>query len=388
MIQIMLTRAKKLGSLCLLRAAFCVAFFCNVDTEIAAAQGVFSDLYENWQVVCVNQSTTGCVATQTVKTPRPNRIPDLLLSITIYRSADSDNLQMSVTTPTNVSLKSGVRFKIDGSDVANLTYLRCYGHPGGCVAHTELNLDAIQKLYYGREATFILSTDSGLVYNVRMNLEGFNLALPFLRNSGILHAEEGKGPATANLIPQATRSDSFFDDLASIFFYGFVSAEPPRRQPAALIRHKTRYNAQYYNWWVKCDAQGLAEMWCRLGQYTTPIQGEAATRPDMEVRVEKEKDGRNFKVTVETPIAVLLPSGLILSIDAQPHGRQEFRTCFADICVAEFILDEALIKQMDAGKKIRFDFIDRHNKPASAEITLDGFGAGLAKLKSIPSPDK
>ena len=145
-------------------------------------------------------------------------------------------------------------------------------------------------------------------------------------------------------------------------------------QAAAQGEVKSVHN----DWQVRCDtppdAQGEQ---CALVQSVT-----AEDRADVEltVIVVKTTDHKSNLMRVVAPIGVLLPSGLGLKIDQADVGRAGFVRCLPNGCVAEVVVDDALLKQLRSGVTATFIIFQTPEEGIGFPLSLKGFGEGFDKL--------
>ena len=145
-------------------------------------------------------------------------------------------------------------------------------------------------------------------------------------------------------------------------------------QAAAQGEVKSVHN----DWQVRCDtppdAQGEQ---CALVQSVT-----AEDRADVEltVIVVKTTDHKSNLMRVVAPIGVLLPSGLGLKIDQADVGRAGFVRCLPNNCVAEVVVDDALLKQLRSGVTATFIIFQTPEEGIGFPLSLKGFGEGFDKL--------
>lgn len=84
------------------------------------------------------------------------------------------------------------------------------------------------------------------------------------------------------------------------------------------------------------------------------------------------------------PVGMLLRPGLQLQIDDKQAVNAQYSICFPNACYAELPLDDdAMIKQMKAGGKLRLTVLNQQAKAIPFEMSLLGFtatydGAGMA----------
>jgi invasion protein IalB len=83
---------------------------------------------------------------------------------------------------------------------------------------------------------------------------------------------------------------------------------------------------------------------------------------------------------VLAPLGVLLPSGLGLKIDNADMGRAGFVRCLPNGCVAEVILEDKLLNQLQTGKQATFIIFQTPEEGIGIPISLNGFGPGYDAL--------
>ena len=91
-------------------------------------------------------------------------------------------------------------------------------------------------------------------------------------------------------------------------------------------------------------------------------------------------DGKSRLLRVVAPLGVLLPSGLGLKIDQTDIGRAGFVRCLNTGCVAEVVLEEALINQLKTGQTATFIVFQTPEEGIGIPVALSGFGQGFDAL--------
>ena len=105
--------------------------------------------------------------------------------------------------------------------------------------------------------------------------------------------------------------------------------------------------AQYGDWQMSCDTPpGASFEQCAIIQNVT---AEDQPNVGLSVIVLKTADRQARLLRVLAPLGVLLPNGLGLNIDGTDMGRVAFVRCLPNGCVAEVVMDDALIKQLSEG---------------------------------------
>jgi invasion protein IalB len=152
-------------------------------------------------------------------------------------------------------------------------------------------------------------------------------------------------------------------------------------------RSLAEVSSRYGDWTLRCgQEEGGAP--CVLGQSIT-----AEDRPDMALmvlilRARGVADGKGDQnknerlLRVRAPLDVLLPAGLGLKIDERDVGRVGFVRCQSDGCLAEAILDDALIDQLKKGKSATFIVFQDSREGIGIPVPLMGFQEGFDVLMS------
>jgi invasion protein IalB len=132
------------------------------------------------------------------------------------------------------------------------------------------------------------------------------------------------------------------------------------------------------DWQIRCDTPpGAQTEQCALIQSVT-----AEDRPNigLTVIVLKTADRKTRLMRVIAPPGVLLPSGLGLKIDNAEVGRAGFVRCVPNGCVAEVIMDDALIGKLRSGQTATYIIFQTPEEGIGFPMSLKGFGEGFDKL--------
>jgi len=132
------------------------------------------------------------------------------------------------------------------------------------------------------------------------------------------------------------------------------------------------------DWQIRCDTPpGAHSEQCALMQSVT-----AADRPNvgLTVIVLKTSDQKSRLMRVVAPLGVLLPSGLGLKIDGADVGRAGFVRCLPNGCVAEVVMDDALLNKLRNGKTSTFIIFQTPEDGIGFPMSLKGFGEGFDQL--------
>lgn len=136
--------------------------------------------------------------------------------------------------------------------------------------------------------------------------------------------------------------------------------------------------ATHGDWQMRCEVPpGAKTEQCALVQNVA-----AEDRPNLTllVIVLKTADQKSRLLRVVAPLGVLLPSGLGLKIDDKDIGRAGFVRCLTTGCVAEVVMDDALLTQLKAGKSATFIVFQTPEEGVGIPVSLTGFGPGVESL--------
>ena len=158
--------------------------------------------------------------------------------------------------------------------------------------------------------------------------------------------------------------------LALLLTLSIVPAGQAIAQGAVKSVHK--------DWQIRCDTPpGAKSEQCALIQSVT---AEDRANVGLTVIVLKTADAKSRLMRVVAPLGVLLPSGLGLKIDNADIGRAGFVRCLPNGCIAEVVMDDALIKKLTTGKSATFIIFQTPEEGIGFPMSLAGFGEGYAKL--------
>jgi invasion protein IalB len=134
----------------------------------------------------------------------------------------------------------------------------------------------------------------------------------------------------------------------------------------------------YKDWQIRCDTPpGAKSEQCALIQSVT---AEDRANVGLTVIVLKTADLKSRLMRVVAPLGVLLPSGLGLKIDNADIGRAGFVRCLPNGCIAEVVMDDALIAKLRTGKTATFIIFQTPEEGIGFPLSLAGFGEGYDKL--------
>lgn len=132
------------------------------------------------------------------------------------------------------------------------------------------------------------------------------------------------------------------------------------------------------DWELRCDTPpGAQNEQCVVMQFVT---AEDRDNVGLTVIALKTADKQARILRVLAPLGVLLPRGLGLRIDETDMGSAGFVRCLPNGCVAEVIMDDALVTQMSQGKVATFVIFQTPEEGIGIPISLKGFKEGFEAL--------
>jgi invasion protein IalB len=136
--------------------------------------------------------------------------------------------------------------------------------------------------------------------------------------------------------------------------------------------------SRYGDWEIRCETPpGAASEQCALIQ---SVAAEDKANINLVVIVLKTSDGKSRLLRVIAPLNVLLVKGLGLTIDKTRIGDTGFLRCLPSGCVAEVVMDDALLDQLKNGTTATFVIYLTPEEGFGLPLSLAGFKDGFAKL--------
>ena len=135
---------------------------------------------------------------------------------------------------------------------------------------------------------------------------------------------------------------------------------------------------QYGDWQLSCDTPpGASFEQCAIIQNVT---AEDQPNVGLSVIVLKTADAKARLLRVLAPLGVLLPNGLGLNIDGTDMGRVAFVRCLPNGCIAEVVMDDALIGTLSNGTTAIFIVFKTPEEGIGIPVSLSGFATGYGAL--------
>lgn len=135
----------------------------------------------------------------------------------------------------------------------------------------------------------------------------------------------------------------------------------------------------YGDWQLQCSTPpGAQAEQCSLVQ---KVRAEDRENIGLDVIVFRTADRQAQLLRVLAPLGVLLPFGLGLRIDETNVGTTEYVRCFyPEGCLAEVIIDDTLLAQLQGGTTANFVIVLTPGEPIGIPVSLNGFTEGFAAL--------
>jgi invasion protein IalB len=133
------------------------------------------------------------------------------------------------------------------------------------------------------------------------------------------------------------------------------------------------------DWQIRCETPaGAQNEQCALFQ---SVVSEDQANVGITVLVLKTMDQKSRLMRVMAPLGVLLPAGLGLKVDNQDVGRAGFVRCVPRGCIAEVVMDDALVNKLRTGQTATFFIFQTPEQGIGFPLGLKGFGEGFDKLQ-------
>jgi invasion protein IalB len=162
--------------------------------------------------------------------------------------------------------------------------------------------------------------------------------------------------------------------IAACVFLGLASAQAYAQSEVGSGQVK----AVYGNWKLKCaQLAGAKQEKCALVQDLA-----LADRPNMflTILVMRAFDSDKKILRIVAPLGVVLPAGLGLRVDGTDIGNVKFLKCWKFGCLAEVIVDDALVSKFSSGQTASFIVFPTPDSGIGFPAPLAGFAEGMKGL--------
>jgi len=153
---------------------------------------------------------------------------------------------------------------------------------------------------------------------------------------------------------------------------GTLGAVAPPAEAQGMVRDT------FGDWQQRCETPaGAQQEQCAIVQNVA-----AEDRPNVTllVIVLSTADTEQKLLRVVAPLGVLLPAGLGLRVDGTDVGSAGFVRCLQTGCIAEVIMDQALVDLLSSGAEATFIIFQTPEEGIGIPVSLNGFAEGFATL--------
>ena len=174
--------------------------------------------------------------------------------------------------------------------------------------------------------------------------------------------------SSATVIPAATRT--------TVAQAGTSGGDAAAAAPSGIVPGTVK--KRMGDWQLSCDTPpGASFEQCAIIQNVT---AEDQPNVGLSVIVLKTADNKARLLRVLAPLGVLLPNGLGLNVDGTDMGRVAFVRCLPNGCVAEVVMDDALLATLSKGKSAIFIVFKTPEEGIGIPVSLNGFKEGFDAL--------
>lgn len=156
---------------------------------------------------------------------------------------------------------------------------------------------------------------------------------------------------------------------------GATAQTPTAQAPSAL-------SETYRNWVVRCQTVEEQDRRCWMVQ--TLQTGNGGNRI---LQVELAIAEGATRLVFLTPLGIVLPAGVSLSVDGNALETLPFNTCVNAGCLAEIEPSAELLRQLRRGTTLTAAFRpNRGDSSVPLPVSLAGFSAALDRLTTLSAP--
>ncbi|MEO8317177.1 MAG: invasion associated locus B family protein [Bradyrhizobium sp.] len=130
-------------------------------------------------------------------------------------------------------------------------------------------------------------------------------------------------------------------------------------------------NIKFGDWEKFCFKPGGAKMTCRTTISGTFETGQIAIRVHV---TERDGDSR-ARLQLFLPVGLYVPPGVKLTVDKGAAHRIPFTWCLTNTCIAGDLARPALLRELEAGKRLAVEVVDTNLLAVTTSLPLDRFAA-------------
>jgi len=145
----MMSVFKSLSILCLSAFTASATF---AQSEIGSGQ--VKAIYGAWKLKCAQIAGAKADKCALVQDLKLEDRPNMVLTVLLMRSFDSDKKILRIVAPLGVVLPAGLGLRVDDADVGNVKFLKCWKF--GCLAEVIVDDKLVGRFSAGKTASFIV----------------------------------------------------------------------------------------------------------------------------------------------------------------------------------------------------------------------------------------
>lgn len=177
--------------------------------------------------------------------------------------------------------------------------------------------------------------------------------------------------------------------MLPILALALLLAQAPAQAAAPAAGQKPTIEKQDFdNWRLECMSVKDGKKVCQMFQRIVAENKEKKSKflvvsAKIGVMSTKAKDGTVKDVTrmlLLTPLGTLLPANMTVKLDAEKAAATPFIVCTPEGCMADIMLEGALLEKLKSGKSLQVTYKHMSGKPVTAAVSLKGFAPALKAL--------
>ena len=150
-----------------------------------------------------------------------------------------------------------------------------------------------------------------------------------------------------------------------------------------LAQEPSSLSETYGDWTLQCslsNSSSDAEGAVRLCQVSQELRKAGSGDRIVTVIV----NSNPFRMTIVTPLGLLLPEGVELSVGLHQLPKGAFRTCLSNVgCVAENEFDAEGLAEIRSSETLSVLMTAESGQKLQVDLSLEGFSDAVMRLESI-----
>jgi invasion protein IalB len=128
------------------------------------------------------------------------------------------------------------------------------------------------------------------------------------------------------------------------------------------------------DWSIACQANQAGQQECLMFQDIAAADSEQSI-----MRLTVIKAPRTILI-ITTPLGVMLPPGLVVTIDQQEVSRMNYQICIEPGCQSQTELTPELVQRLKGGVAATVTVVGPNGQPIAVPVSLKGFTAAYDTL--------